>query len=137
MYGQQKQQIDVGSGGEQAAAVAAGRDHRHAFGLGRHLRRIKLAAGEFEQDADDLVLHPAQPLGAAPAVAVLEQQILGVRARLRQRRFEALRHRGAQFALAPGIGRREHLEIGDDRRGIDQFDGGAVRSLGVEHRRYA
>ena len=58
-------------------------------------------------------------------------------ARLRQRRFQPLRHGGAQFALAPGIGRRERLEIGDDRRGIDQFDAGAVRSLGVEHHRYA
>ena len=66
-----------------------------------------------------------------------KQQFLGMRPRLRQRRFKALRHRGAQFALAAGIGRRKRLEIGDDRRGIDQFDGGAVRSLDVKHRCYA
>ncbi len=34
------------------------------------------ASRELEQHADDLVLHEAQPLGAAPAVAVLEQQLL-------------------------------------------------------------
>jgi hypothetical protein len=30
--------------------------------------RIEMRCGEVEQDADDLVLHLAQPLGAAPAV---------------------------------------------------------------------
>ena len=135
LVGQQKEEIDIGAGGEQAAAVAAGRDHRHAFGLGRHPRRIELGAGEFEQDADDLVLHQAQSLGAAPPVAILQQQFFRMRPRLRQRRFEPLRHGGAQFALTPGMGRRQGLKIGDDRCGIDQFDAAAVRSLGVEHRR--
>ena len=71
---QQKQQIDVGARRQQAAAIAAGRDHRHAFGLRVDLRRIELAGREFEQDADDFILGAAQPLRAAPAVAVLEQQ---------------------------------------------------------------
>ena len=82
-------------------------------------------------------MHPTQPLGAAATVAVFQQQRFGLFARLHQRCFEALRHGGAQFALAPGIGRRERLKVGDDRRGIDQFDGGAVRSLNIEHGRYA
>ncbi len=73
---QQEQQIDVGAGRQQAAAVAAGRDHRHVFGFRRRLRRIDLAADELEQDADDLVLQLAQPLGAAAAVAVLEEELL-------------------------------------------------------------
>ena len=33
LVGQQEQQIDVGAGRLQPAAVAAGRDDRHAFGL--------------------------------------------------------------------------------------------------------
>jgi hypothetical protein len=38
-----------------------------------NLRRIKRVDGELEQDADDFVLGLAQPLGAAPPMAVLEQ----------------------------------------------------------------
>ena len=57
LVGQQEQQIDVGARRHQAAAVAAGRDHRHALGFRRILRRIELRADELEQDADDLVLH--------------------------------------------------------------------------------
>ena len=79
---QHEQQIDIGAGRQQAAAIAAGGDHRHAFGLGMDLRRIKRVDGKFEQDADDFVLGLAQPLGAAAAVAVLEQQFLGAGARL-------------------------------------------------------
>ena len=37
LVGQEKQEIDVRAGGEQAAAIAAGRDHRHPFGFGRRL----------------------------------------------------------------------------------------------------
>jgi hypothetical protein len=57
--GQQKKQIDVGGRRQQPAAVAAGGDHGHAFGLGRHLRRVKLMRDEREQNADDLVVHLA------------------------------------------------------------------------------
>ena len=77
LVGQQEQQIDVGARRQQAAAVAAGRHHRHALGFRRILGRIEMLAGEVVQDADDLVLHEAEPLGAAAAVAVLEQQVLG------------------------------------------------------------
>ena len=57
LVGQQEQQIDVGARRHQAAAVAAGRDDRHALGFGRILRRIEMTADELEQDADDVVLH--------------------------------------------------------------------------------
>ena len=53
LVGQQEQQIDVGAGRLQPAAVAAGGDHRHALGLGRILRRIEMLARELEQQADD------------------------------------------------------------------------------------
>ena len=96
------------------------------FGLGRHLRGIKLLADELEQDADDLIVHLAQPLGAAPAVAVLEQELLGLRARRRQRRLQTLRHCRAQFALASRISLGELFKIGDDRRAVDEF--GAPRA---------
>ena len=41
---QQKQQIDVGAGRQQAAAIAAGRHHRHAFGFRRHRRADTIPA---------------------------------------------------------------------------------------------
>ncbi len=137
LVGQKEQQIDIGARRQQPAAVAAGRHHRHVFCLRRHLRRIELAADEFEQDADDLVLHLAQPLGAAAPMAVLEQELLGLRARLRQRRFQALRDRGAQLALTTRVRLGELVEIGEDRRGVDEFDGAARRTLNIQHHRNA
>ena len=129
LVGQHEQQIDVGARRQQAAAIAAGGDHRHALGLRMDLRRVKRADHEFEQDADDFVLGLTQPLGATAAVAVLEQQFLGAGARLHQRRLEAARHGGAQFALAPGMGFGEGFEVGDDGRAVDQFGGDARRPL--------
>ena len=131
LVGQHEQEIDVGARRQQPAAIAAGCDHRHAFGLRTDLRRIKHASGELEEDADDLVLGLAQPLGAAAAVTVLEQQLIGACARLRQRRFEARHDRGAQFPLAPGVDRGERFEIGDDRGAVDEF-GGARLALGIQ-----
>ncbi len=44
--------------------------------------RIEMLAHEVVEDADDLVLHQAQPLGAAAALTVLEQQFFGLGAAL-------------------------------------------------------
>jgi len=66
-------------------------------------------------------------------VAVLEQELLGLRSRLRQRRLEALRDGSAHFALAPGVRRSQLLEIGDDRIGVDELDGWARHSVAVQH----
>ena len=43
LVGKQEQQIDVGARRQQAAAIAAGRDHRHAFGFRRIDARGKAA----------------------------------------------------------------------------------------------
>ena len=71
LVGQDEQQIDVGFRRHQAAAIAAGGDHGHALGAGGDRRAIEMPRGGGVEDADDLVLHEAQPLGAAPAVAIL------------------------------------------------------------------
>ena len=134
LVGQHEQQIDVGARRQQPAAVAAGGDHRHALGLGMDLRRIERVDGELEQDADDFVLGLAQPLGATPPMAVLEQQFLSARPRLRQRRLEAARDGGAQFTLAAGMGFGKAFEVGDDRRAVEQFGGDARCALGIQHR---
>ena len=130
LVGQQEQQIDVGAGRLQPAAVAAGGDHRHVLGLGRILRRIEMLARELEQQADDLVFHPAQPLGAAPAVPVLEQQLLGLGAAVVERGLQPLRQRGAQFALAAAVGLGEAFQVGGDGAGVDQFARAPGRMLG-------
>src|SRR6185503_19232130 len=72
LVGKQEQKIDVRARRHQAAAVAAGGDDRHALSLGRILRGIKMLADKIEKDADDLVLHEAEPLGAKPAVTLLQ-----------------------------------------------------------------
>ena len=45
LVGQDEQQIDVGFRRHQAAAIAAGRDHRHALGARRHRRTIEMPGG--------------------------------------------------------------------------------------------
>ena len=55
------------------------------------------------EDADDLVLHEAEPFGAAPAVAILQEQRLRRGACRDQFGLEQLRHRGAELVLAAGV----------------------------------
>jgi hypothetical protein len=86
-----------------------------------------MPAGEIEQQADDLVFHPAQTLGATAAVAVREQPLLGPGAAFIERDLQALRHCGAQagfVAAAPGRG--EFFQLGAERACVDQLG----RSLG-------
>ena len=73
LVGQDEQQIDIGFRRHQATAIAAGRNHRHAFGAGGDRRAVEMAGRRGKQDADDFVLHEAQPLGTAPPVAIFEQ----------------------------------------------------------------
>ena len=130
LVGQHEQQIDIGTGRLQAAAVAAGGDYRHVLGIGGVLRRVEMLAHEIEQDADDLVFQPAQPLGAAAAVAVLEQQLFGFGAALVQRPLQPLRQRGAQFPLPTTVRFGEVVEIRDDGTSVDQICGAAGWMLG-------
>ena len=123
LVGQHEQQIDVGARRHQAAAVAAGRDDRHALRFGRVLRRIEMAADELVEDADDRVLHQAQPLGAAPALAVLQQQALGVVAPGGERALQRLGDGAAQRLLVAAMLLRERVELGHERALVEQFDG--------------
>ena len=68
-------------------------------------------------------------------MAILEQQILGAGAGLRQRGFEPLGDGAAQFAVTAGMALGEPLEFGGERRRVDQFTGAARRSLNVQHHR--
>ena len=77
LVGQEEQQVDVGARRQEAAPVAAGGNHRHALGFRPVLRRIEVPFRKLEQHADDLVVHKAQPLGAAPAVPVAQEKALG------------------------------------------------------------
>ena len=122
--GQQKQQIDVGARRQQAAAIAAGRDHRHAFGLrARPAADSSALDGEVEQDPDDFVLRPAKPLRAAAPVPILFSRASARARACGQRRFEPAGDGGAQFALAAGVAFGEGLEVGDNRGAVDQVGG--------------
>ena len=70
LVGQHEQEIDVGEGGEQTAAVAAGGDDGHALGSGGVGGAIDVADGVVVDEADELVLEGRQALGAAPPLAV-------------------------------------------------------------------
>ena len=48
-------------------------------------------------------MHEAQALGAAPALAILQEQLLGVPAARRQDGFQPLRHRAPQLLLGAGM----------------------------------
>ena len=72
-----------------------------------------------EQDADDLVLHETQPLGATPAVAVLQQHGLRGRARRHHLGLQQLRHRGAKHILAAGMLFGKRIDRGGDPRGVE------------------
>ena len=88
-------------------------------------------SSELEQDADDLVLHVAEPLRAAPAVTILEQKALDRIAAVDERGFEPLRHRIAQIALAAGMDDRQFFEVGDDRARIENLGKAARRRVCV------
>ena len=70
---------------------------------------------ELEQDADDVVLHLAKAFGAAPALAILEQQLFGVRAAGDQRGLQPLRDRAPQLLFGAGVILGDPAELGDDR----------------------
>jgi hypothetical protein len=133
LVGQQEQEIDVGARRQQPAPVAAGRHDRHALGFRRVVGGIEMLARELVNDADDLILHEAQPLGAAPSLAVMQQQALGGGAPLRERDLEPLHHRRAQFGLAAGAGVGEAFEVGGDGAIVEQFHGAARDKFGRQH----
>ena len=134
LVGQDEQQIDVGFRRHQAAAIAAGGDHRHALGARADMRAIEMPRGGGIEDADDLVLHEAQPLGAAAAVTVLQQHGLRGGARRDHLGLQQLRHRRAEHILAAGMFFGERIDRGGDPRGIETIIGfGAVLGHNAVH----
>ena len=121
LYGSRNEKIDVGAGGEHAAAVAAGGDDRHVLGFRGVLRGIEVLGRELEQHADDLILHEAESLGATPAVPVADQQPLGGGAPLDQRRLEPAGDRHPELALVAGMVVGQALELGGDGAPIEDF----------------
>jgi hypothetical protein len=75
---------------------------------------------ELVDDADRLILHEAQPLGAAAAVAILAQALFGHGAACPERGLEALGDRRAQLALAPAMDVGQGGEIRRHGGGIEQ-----------------
>jgi hypothetical protein len=124
----QEQEIDVGPGSEHAAAIAAGGDDRHVLGFGRVLRRVEVLDRELVENAHDLVLHGAEPLGAPPPVPVGDEQGLDRRAAARQRRAQVPRDLQPQFALVAGMDFAQPRKLRRDGSRIENF--GFGRRLG-------
>ena len=99
---QQEEQVDVGTGRQRAAPIAANGGHREA---GRVLR-IDMGAGKIEDDSDQLVLNPGDSVGAVHAAAIFEE---------------------LQSRLFAGIGRRLLQDRQELRAGLEQV---AATSLG-------
>ena len=93
-----------------------------------------MPARELVEHTDDLVLHEAQPLGAAPALAVLLQQALrpsrgpATSAALRRCATAA-----AQFVFAAGTAVGERCEVGGNGAMVEQFDGAARGKFCRQH----
>ncbi len=85
LVGQDEQQIDVRTGRQRGAAIAAHGSQRHRLGFGRVGVGIDILGGELMDGSDDLVLGLAQVPGAAPALAGAQQFGLGGDACLGQR----------------------------------------------------
>jgi hypothetical protein len=72
-----------------------------------------------KQDANDFVLYETEPLGAAPAVTVLEQQGLSRGARGDQFGLEQVRHCRAEHVLAAGMQIGQRVDRAGDARGVE------------------
>jgi hypothetical protein len=123
LVGQDEQQIDVGFRRHQPAAVAAGGDDRHALGARGDRRAIQMLRRRRIENADDFILHITQPLGAAPAVTVLQQHGLRHRAGLYQFGLQQLRDGGAEHILASGVFFGERVDRGGNPCGVKTFVG--------------
>ena len=78
----------------------------------------------------NLVFHPAQPLGAAAAVPVFQQQLLSLGAAVGEGCFQPLRHQRAQFLVAAAMGLDQVFQFGGQRARIDQVIRAPGRVLG-------
>ena len=85
------------------------------------------------EDADDFVLDEAQPLGAAPAVAIPQQLGLRGLARGDEFRLQQLRHRGAEQVAVAVMTGGEGVDVGRDPRGIETFVGFGLGGGGSVH----
>ena len=71
------------------------------------------------QDADDLVLDVTEPLGAAAAVAVLQEDVLCRGARRDQLGLEQLRHGRAERVFASPMLFDKRIDGGGDPRSVE------------------
>ena len=80
-----------------------------------------MLAGEFEQDTDDFVFHPAEAFSAAPAVSILQQQLLGFGTSVVQRNLEPLCDQQTQVALVARVGLGKLLQLRSDCAYVDEL----------------
>ena len=84
-----------------------------------------MLAGEFEQDADDFILHRTKPLGATAPLALLQQELLGLFPAACEFALHELGNSRAQFEVAPRMGRGQRLELKRSGTGVEKLACGA------------
>ena len=104
LVGKQEQQVDVGAGRQQRAAVAAGGDDRHALGVRRIGRPVDVRHRVVVEDADQLVLEVRQPGGATAPAVVCFELAAGRGTRIGDQRLQALDHGAARFGGIIAVG---------------------------------
>ena len=119
LVGQQEQQIDVGEGREQAAAVAAGGDDGHVLGIGGVGGAVDVGDRVVVDEADQLVLERGQAFGAAPAVAVGGELPLRLDARGAQQLLELVEHGRPGLLRLPLLGREQPHQLAADLAGVE------------------
>ncbi len=106
LVGKQEQEIDVGARREQAAAIAALRDHGHTLGGGRIFSAVDVLGGEVVGEADQRILEIGEPGRAGAPVTVLFKLLLGGDLRLMDERLQIVDQRGAELRILPDMGAR-------------------------------
>jgi hypothetical protein len=134
LVGEHEQQIDVGFRRQLAAPVAAGRNHGHALGLGAVLGPVQVLGRRAEQQTDDVVLHPAKPLGASAAMAVFQQLRFGPLARRPELGLERLRQGNAERIVVAGVTLGESVDRRLDAAGVEYLRAGSRRGGDLIHR---
>jgi hypothetical protein len=123
LVGEQEEQIDVGTGGEGAAAITADRHHRHVLGGRAVLGAVDMRCGKIVERTDELVHQMREPGGADRAAAILHQHLLGDAPAFEDARLDERAHLvpdlrgGAVAAMLDG----ERREIDAQPRAIDHL----------------
>ncbi len=111
LVGEQEENIDVGAGREQAAAIAAGGDDGHALGVRGVGGAVDVGDRVVEEQCDQLILKPGEAVGALAALTVGFELLPGLLAGGLDQPLAALEYSGTSLGgCAVGIEQRRQFD---------------------------